>query len=215
MMQVQYERPIAMQVLIDTKPRYRAQLERGRTYKSRKDAAHRYESWEAGPTIPNSCLVDLYDPHPFKGMWENPGEIAIMQGGDFDDWRRMLQLLKGFVSAPIKGRERRIIVDECLDFTSAILSGLTPEMMYSIVRLERERNAESVSIWVPIEYTVSHHLFYKWPPASIFSIYVQTEICGISAKSEFATPQVPMEIGCSGNTEFSRAELCRILSREG
>ncbi len=166
MMQVQSERPIAMQVLVDSKPRYRAETERGRRYTSRKSAAHRYESWQAGPTIPNSCLIDIWDDHPFKGMWDKPGEIAIMQGGEYDDWRRMLQLLKGFVSAQIKGRERRLIVDECLDFTSETRSALTPEMMSSIVQPARVPKEESALTLERIEFTGYRRSFWLWLPES-------------------------------------------------
>lgn len=215
MMQVQSERPIAMQVLIDTKPRYRAQNERGRRYTSRKPAAYRYESWEAGPTIPNSCLVDLYDPHPFKGMWEQPGEIAIMQGGEYDDWRRMLQLLKGFVNAQIKGRERRIIVDECLDFTSETLSELTPEMMCSIVRLVRAENGESVLISVRIASMVYLPSFCKWPVGSTCFTSAPMRICAISGKSESKMPQVQRGTGHSGSIRYSLEELCQSHSRVG
>jgi hypothetical protein len=114
---VQATRPDAMQALTDTKPRFRAETERNPINpKWRKSAAWRYESWQKGPTVPNSVLVDLYSPHPFRGLWERPGEIAILQSGDERDWRRMLVLLEAFCKANIKGRERRLIADEVLDF---------------------------------------------------------------------------------------------------
>lgn len=117
LMHVQHVRPHALQVLVDTKPRYRAEMERGPFRRGRRSAAYRYESWEAGPTIPNSVAVDIWDEKPFQGLWkDHPGEVAIMQGAEFEDWRRMLALLRGFVNANIKGVERRIIVDEVLDF---------------------------------------------------------------------------------------------------
>lgn len=214
MMQVQHDRPIAMQVLVDTKPRYRAAFERGRRYTSRKPAAYRYESWEAGPTIPNSCLIDIWDDHPFKGMWNEPGEIAIMQGGEYDDWRRMLQLLKGFVNAQIKGRERRIIVDECLDFTSVTHSELTPEMMCFTGLHVLVGNAESVSTLEPIGYTAYLRSFCKWQVGSIYFTYEPMRTCVTYAKSASKMPQVQKETGYSGSIKYSRAELCQNLSRE-
>lgn len=214
MMQVQSERPSAMQILVDTKPRYRAAMERGRRYTSRKPAAYRYESWEAGPTIPNSCLVDIWDDHPFKGMWDQPGEIAIMQGSEFDDWRRMLQLLKGFVTAQIKGRERRIIVDECLDFTSVTLSGLTPGMTCFIAPRVRVRNVELELIWERIGYTAYPLSFCKWLAESIFFTSAPMQTCATYAKSASKMPQVPKVIGYSGSIKYSRAALCQDLSRE-
>lgn len=215
MMQVQHERPQAMQILIDTKPRYRAEFERGRRYTARKPAAYRYESWEAGPMIPNSCVVDIWDDHPFKGMWNEPGEVAIMQGAEFDDWRRMLQLLKGFVQAPVKNRERRVIVDECLDFTRGTRSGLIPEMTCYTALQEQVRNVELVLTWARTEYTDSRRSFCKWQVESISFICVPTRICGISEKSESKMQLVPRVVGYSGSIKYSREGQYHSHSREG
>jgi hypothetical protein len=209
MMQVQHDRPAAMQILIDTKPRYRAEKERGRTYNGRKNAAYRYEAWEAGPTIPNSCIVDIWDPHPFKGMWIEPGEIAIMQGGDFDDWRRMLQLLKGFVAAPIKGRERRIIVDECLDFTSVTRSELIHVMTCFTGLLGQAENAELVSILERIGYTVCPRSFCNPRAESTYFTCGQTGIWRTCGKSESGMRNPRKVITCSGSIVSSREERCR------
>jgi hypothetical protein len=108
-----------MQLLMDTKPRFRAEKIRGPvTFKNRKDAKKLYESWAKGPVIPNSVVVPIWDEHPFRGLWNknNPNEVAIMQSGEESDWRRMLQLMDAFVKAQIKDRERRIVFDEVLDF---------------------------------------------------------------------------------------------------
>lgn len=104
-----------MQILIDTKPRYRAETETF-LYRMRRNAAYRYVDWQKGPVIPNSVVVNLWDEHPFRGLWRKPGEIAIMQSGDEEDWRRMLVLLNEFVKKQVKDRERRIQVDEVMDF---------------------------------------------------------------------------------------------------
>jgi hypothetical protein len=113
---VQRERPEAMQLLIDTKPRFRATHEPILYPHWRKSADSKYAGWVKGPVVPNSVAVDLWSRHPFRGLWERPGEIAIMQSGEATDWKRMLLLVKGFARAPMGGREKRIIVDECLDF---------------------------------------------------------------------------------------------------
>ena len=127
---IQRERPNAMQVLVDTKPRFRAECEKGLRAKWRRSAAHRYEDWASGPVVPHSVVVDLWSDRPFAGTFAEPGEIVILQSGDAKDWKRILELLDGFVKANIKGRERRIVVDECLDFTSAILTGSIREMTF-------------------------------------------------------------------------------------
>ena len=140
MREVQYTRPDAMQLLVDSKPRYRAETERGRFRKGRKDAAYRYSAWSKGPVVPHSVVADIWDDKPFSNLWREPGEIVILQSGETDDWKRIIFLLDAFVKANIGGRERRVIVDECLDFTSAILGGLTPSVTYLLVPLELEEN---------------------------------------------------------------------------
>lgn len=120
--EIQAERPTCMQILIDTKPRFRAERIRHNigplAYKNRKSAEPLYKSWTKGPVVPNSVVVPLHDEHPFRGLWndKNPSEVAIMQSGDAADWKRMLQLLTSFTAAHIKDRERRIVIDEVLDF---------------------------------------------------------------------------------------------------
>lgn len=116
MREIQASRPDAMQVLVDTKPRFRAETEKGLRPAWRRDAAHRYTSWAKGPVLPNSVAVDIWNDKPFAGTFQRPGEIVILQSGEVADWKRILVLLDAFVKANISGRERRIIVDECLDF---------------------------------------------------------------------------------------------------
>jgi len=174
MMHIQHVRPSAMQMLVDSKPRYRAQFERGPFRRGRREAAYRYESWNAGPTIPNSVVVDIWDEKPFQGLWKNPGEIAIMQGAEFEDWRRMLALLRGFVNAQIKGVERRIIVDECLDFTRGTPWELTSGMMSSTGLRGQERNAESELTSIHIVFTGFRRSSCKWLPESTSFTCAQT-----------------------------------------
>jgi hypothetical protein len=133
-----------MQVLCDTKPRFRAETERipGGHPKWRRDASWRYSNWRKGPTLPNSVRVDLYSDHPFRGLWTRPGEIAIMQGGESRDWARMLSLLMAFTRAQMGDRERHVTADEVLDFygrnTWSIRS--KDDVFYLIARAGRERN---------------------------------------------------------------------------
>lgn len=113
---VQTRRPDCLTVLVDTKPRFRAEQEIG-AFGRRRSAERRYASWAKGPVVPNSVVMDLNRERPFTGMWKNPGEVVIMQSGETEDWKRMLFLLNHFTQTHIKGRERLMIVDECLDFT--------------------------------------------------------------------------------------------------
>jgi hypothetical protein len=143
MREIQRSRPECMQILIDSKPRFRAETERMPFLpKARRDAAWRYEHWQKGPTVPNSVYVDIHADRPFKGLWEKPGEIAIMQSGDSDDWKRMLQLLMAFAKAQIKGRERHITADEVLDFYGRNTWSLSNknDVFYLAARSGGERN---------------------------------------------------------------------------
>lgn len=213
MMHVQHVRPSAMQILVDTKPRYRAEKERGPFRRGRRDAAYRYETWEKGPTIPNSTVIDIWDDKPFQGLWKNPGEIAIMQGAEFDDWRRMLLLLKGFVNAQIKGVERRIIVDECLDFTTATHSALTRKTMYSTGRHGRERKGALELISTHIASTDFRLSSCKWHRGSIYFTCEQMRTCGTYVKSESGMLNPQRETGYSGSIRYSRAVPCPSHSR--
>lgn len=119
MREIQHSRSTAAQLLMDSKPRFRAETIRHPWFPKQRRSAHKlYESWAAGPTIPNSVHVDIWDDHPFRGLWqkERAGEIAIMQGETLQDHRRMLALAMAFVKAQWKNRERRLVFDETLDF---------------------------------------------------------------------------------------------------
>jgi hypothetical protein len=140
---IQVERPEAMIIMVDTKPRFRAETKQGIWGpKSRKDASDLYEDWTKGPLVPNSVVVDLHSARPFQGMFKNPGEVAIMQSGDASDWRHMLVLLDAFVRAQVKGRERLIYVDEGLDFYQRNSWGISPanDVFYRTARAGGERN---------------------------------------------------------------------------
>lgn len=142
---IQDLRPRCMQLLVDTKPRFRAEKIRGPLHqKQRKDAAKLYRAWSKGPVVPNSVVVPLWDDHPFRGLWnkDNPGEIAILQSGNSADWKRMLQLLTAFTEAQIPDRERRIVVDEVLDFYNRNTWGIDGknDPLYRVARAGGERS---------------------------------------------------------------------------
>lgn len=143
--EIQATRPTCMQIIVDTKPRFRAEKIRGPvTYRNRRDAAKLYTHWQKGPVVPNSVVVPLWDDQPFRGLWnkDNPSEVAILQSGDASDWKRMLQLLARFCAAHIRDRERRIIVDEALDFYNRNTWGIDAknDVFYRTARAGGERN---------------------------------------------------------------------------
>lgn len=216
MRDVQHTRPNAMQILVDTKPRFRAETERGRFRRGRKSAAYRYDSWTAGPVVPNSIVVDIWDENPFKSLFDQnrPGEIAIMQGAELEDWKRMLLLLKGFVGAQIKGRERRVIVDECLDFTDETRSASILRTMFSTELHALAENVESDSKWEHTDYTECLPSFCIWLPDSIFFIYAMTKTCDTYRIAAFAMPNPRKVITYSVSIAFSPAVPYQILTRE-
>jgi hypothetical protein len=128
----QENRPQAMQLVADTKPRFRAEtIAYGPNNAWRKNAAKEgvYDSWAAGPIIPNSVQVNFRSPHPFRGLWdekERAGEIAIMQGSEVHEWLIMLGLMNEFVRKQMI-RERRLVVDEGLDFYQRNTLGIDPK----------------------------------------------------------------------------------------
>jgi hypothetical protein len=134
MRHVQHTRPMAMQLVADTKPRFRAEtLPYGPKGKYRKSAAKAgiYDTWASGPVVPNSVALDWSSSHPFRGMWQDNddrrGEICIMQSDDPRYWRHMNDLMHHFVAAKIKDRERKLTVDEALDFYQRNTLGIDPK----------------------------------------------------------------------------------------
>jgi hypothetical protein len=122
---VQEHRPTAMQLVADTKPRFRAETLAygpGNRYRKSAEKAGIYRHWASGPVVPNSVALDWSSSHPFRGMWagdkneDRIGEICIMQSDDPVCWRRMNDLMHHFVAAKVQNRERRLVVDEALDF---------------------------------------------------------------------------------------------------
>lgn len=171
-------RPDCMQVLVDSKPRFRAETERMPfNAKGRRSAAWRYKGWQKGPTVPNSVVVDLNSPHPFRGMWTRPGEIAILQSGDESDWRRMLTLLMAFTKAQIGERERHLTVDEILDFygrnTMSIRS--REDVFYRAARAGGERN---IGMTLASQYVIGLPILIRkqWTRVTLFHLSTEREI---------------------------------------
>lgn len=114
------ERPDAMIMCLDTKPRFRAQFEAwGPGYRWRREAKKLYSSWEAGPTFPGSVVmpldIDLDSANPFRNFWK-PGEMVVLQSGDSRDRIQMLRIARKFVNMNPRRRERLLWINEGMDF---------------------------------------------------------------------------------------------------
>lgn len=137
-----------MVLIADTKPRFRAQnVVNPRYTKARVNAAKEgiYNSWTAGPTLPNSVRVELTSPHPFRHLWDmekHPAEVAIMQSDEPAMWKVMNELMHEFVSKQFAGRERLIVVDEGLDFYQRNTLGIDArkDIILRTARAGGERN---------------------------------------------------------------------------
>lgn len=143
---VQSTRPTCMQLLADTKPRFRAEtVAYGPNNAWRKDASKLYEHWAKGPILPNSVAMNWESSHPFRGMWDTdkrPGEVVIMQSDNAAYWRYMNMLMHAFVAKKIKDRERLLIVDEGLDFYQRNTLGIDAknDVILRTARAGGERN---------------------------------------------------------------------------
>lgn len=126
---INQQRPDAMILLLDTKPRFRAEFEAwGPGNRWRRKADKRYESWEAGPVYPGSVVmpldIDLDADNPFSGFWRNPGELVVLQSGDARDRIRMLQIARKFIQINPKRRERLLWINEGMDFYQRTSMGI-------------------------------------------------------------------------------------------
>lgn len=117
---IQSTRPECMTLLLDTKPRFRAESSAwGPGNRWRRDASELYRGWSKGPVLPNSVVINMWNEHPLKRMWDmdrRPGEIVILQSGEKTALSRMLAIARSFVKRQVGGQERLLVVDEGLDF---------------------------------------------------------------------------------------------------
>lgn len=138
-------RPNAMQLVADTKPRFRAEkIAYGPGNRWRKSAEKLYKGWASGPVLPNSVVVPMSDDKSFKGLWSDryPGEIAVMQSDELSGWVRMNQLMNEFVKIQTTDGERLIVVDEGLDFYQRNTLGIDArrDVILRTARAGGERN---------------------------------------------------------------------------
>jgi energy-coupling factor transporter ATP-binding protein EcfA2 len=103
--------PTARRLIVDSKPRYRAQwTTRG------VDASRRYRDWEYGQPVPGSVVVD--EPGDLALVWKLGYRVAIVQG-ESRDVPRLVATMREFYRQASAKRPQLIMVDECLDFFHA------------------------------------------------------------------------------------------------
>lgn len=185
---IRQERPECMALLLDSKPRFRAEKMQGLTPKSRRSASQLYKDWASGPVVPNSVVLDFTKDRPFRGLWNEPGELVIMQSGKFADHVRMLYLLDAFIEKSIKDRERLVEVDEGLDFTGETRTALFRALTQSRVRREPAASGTSGFSFAPREYSGFRRFSVTMRPESHCSTFAQMLTCDICSKTEYLTP---------------------------
>jgi len=99
----------ARELLLDTKPRYRAEARL-----MGPSIRRRYKGWDHGPTVPGSVVVD--DPADLSMAWEMGYRRVIMQGESSADVPRLVEGCAAFLRSSRAGRPQLLRVDETLDF---------------------------------------------------------------------------------------------------
>lgn len=128
-----YTRKGGRRLVIDSKPRYRAEWTvRG------KAAAGRYAKWGHGPMIPGSVVVD--EPEQLDMAWKMGARVVIVQGeGELD--RLGATALRFYRQANAR-RPQLLQVDETLDFyhgNGAFRPRVGMDVFSQVARAGRER----------------------------------------------------------------------------
>lgn len=103
-------------ILLDTKPRFRAE----KTTYGRSAEGH-YASWRKGPLVPHSVRIDLDSSHPMRRAFRNDTRVAILQssrpgGSTVAERLRILDIAYTWWSNRDNGNPRFIIADEGMHF---------------------------------------------------------------------------------------------------
>lgn len=118
MREIVKERPNVQILLLDTKPRFRCEIERyGPGNRFVRDADYHYKDWESGPIVPGSYRVNIHATQPLHGMWkpDDRCRIAIAQTELPTQRRRLLQIADDWYNIRQKRSDRILAVDELLD----------------------------------------------------------------------------------------------------
>jgi hypothetical protein len=112
------QRPQVQQLLLDTKPRFRAEIERtGPGNRIIREASRHYKDWEKGPIVPGSYRLDINEGN-LKPYWKekDPCRTVILQTDDSNKRGRLLEIANGWFETRSRFADRVLIADELLDF---------------------------------------------------------------------------------------------------
>lgn len=138
------ERPHVQILLLDTKPRFRAEIERyGPGNRFVRDADYHYKDWESGPVVPGSYRVNIHASEPLHRMWtpEDRCRIAIAQTELPTERRRLLQIADSWYNVRQKRADRVLAVDELLDhyYRNSLSIAADTDAPLKVVRAGGER----------------------------------------------------------------------------
>lgn len=121
-------------LVLDSKPRFRADWTMQGT-----SAARRYRSWDHGPLIRGSVVVD--EPGQLRDAWRFGHRCAIAQGESSADIARLTATARVFHGQARSSVPQLVVVDELLDFfhpNGSPRAG-TDDTLVRVVRAGRER----------------------------------------------------------------------------
>jgi hypothetical protein len=111
------QRPNVQQLLLDSKPRFRAELEKyGPGLKMVRDAKKHYRDWEKGPIVPGSYRMPLTGDIGSYWKPKDPCRCVILQTDDSNDRPKLLEISSTWFETRKANADRLLIVDELLDF---------------------------------------------------------------------------------------------------
>lgn len=118
MRQMVQERPNVQILLLDTKPRFRTEVERfGPQNRFARSSEKHYKDWESGPIIPGSVRVDIHAEKPLQRYWRDDDgcRIAVAQSELPTERSRLLEIADDWYNVRRKSADRVLAVDELLD----------------------------------------------------------------------------------------------------
>lgn len=144
MRQIVKERPNVQILLLDTKPRFRTEIERfGPGNRMVRNADYHYKDWESGPVIPGSYRINIHSEEPLKGLWkpDDRCRIAVAQTELPTERRRLLQIADGWYNVRQRKSDRVLAVDELLDhyYRNSLSIAADTDAPLKVVRAGGER----------------------------------------------------------------------------
>lgn len=125
-------------LILDTKPRYRAQFQA-----NGMNASHRYKGWDHGPSVPGSVVVD--SPAELATAWKMGARTVIAQCERRAELARIVATARVFLESSRANRPQLVQVDESLDFFNGNGSARGgDDIIEQLARAGRERGTSAL-----------------------------------------------------------------------